>query len=234
MDHLISSFDPNYVVYAGATGILLGLLFLLFFLYRRIRWLLGLFSRKRADSPGLLASLRNLVLIVVWVSVFGMLLFMGFFFRAYHAFTAEQPVAEILAEPLGTPKTSRVWICPVVASKQGKTRQFTIRGDQWMIEGDILKWEDWLKFLGLGTRYRLTRIRGRYVTTSAEIQEKQTVHSLVEDEDHPLWRYLYKYGHRFPFVSTVYGNAAFQNADQGRRYLLSVGSSGFVVREIGE
>ena len=94
--------------------------------------------------------------------------------------------------------------------------------------------EDWLKFLGLGTRYRLTRIRGRYVTTSAEILEKQTVYSLVEDEDHPLWRYLYKYGHSFPFVSTVYGNAAFQNADQGRRYLLSVGSSGFVVREIGE
>ena len=155
-------------------------------------------------------------------------LFFGFFLRSYHAFTHERPVAEILTEPSGVEKTSLVSL----AQFDSRTsRQFLIRGDQWMIEGDILKWDDWLRFLGLETRYRLTRLRGRYVSTEEETRQRPTVYSLVKDEHHPLWKFLYKYGPRLPFVSTVYGGAAFQVAGGPRRYLLYVGPSGFVVRE---
>jgi hypothetical protein len=74
-------------------------------------------------------------------------------------------VAEILTEPLGTARTSLI---TVIQFNPPASRQFLIRGDQWMIEGDILKWDDWLNFLGLETRYRLTRVRGRYVSTQQE------------------------------------------------------------------
>jgi hypothetical protein len=106
-----------------------------------------------------------------------------------------------------------------------------VRGDQWMIEGDILKWDHWLNFLGLKTRYRLTRLRGRYLETEMEIRHRPTVYSLVKEENHPLWRYLYLYGHQLPFVSTVYGNAAFQTSTENKRYFLYAGTSGFLVRE---
>jgi hypothetical protein len=231
MENLITAFDPNYLVYAGAVGIFLGLLFLIYFLYRRIRWLTRVLSKKRTVSPGLLASLRNLILIVIWVSLFGMILFLGSFLRAYYAFTYEDPVAEILTEPLDIPKTNRVWLFQFLPSEGQISQQFMLRGDQWMIEGDILKWESWLNFLGLKTRYRLTRLRGRYVKTEAEIQQKPSIYSLVKDENHPVWRYLYQYGHRLPFVSTVYGNAAFQASTENKRYLLYITPSGFVVRE---
>ena len=100
-----------------------------------------------------------------------------------------------------------------------------------MIEGDILKWDNWLNFLGLHTRYRLTRLRGRYMTTEAEIEQARTIHSLVDDENDPFWRYLYRYGPQLPFVSTVYGNAAYQASGENKHYLIFVGTSGFVVRE---
>jgi hypothetical protein len=74
-------------------------------------------------------------------------------------------------------------------------------------------------------------MRGRYLTTDAEIREPSTVHSLVTNENHPLWQYLYRYGHRLPFVSAAYGNATFQSASENKRYLIYVSMSGFLVRE---
>jgi hypothetical protein len=228
MQEITRFMDPTYIVYAGASGVFLGFLFLLFFLYHRIRWLLGLASRRKTVSPGLIASLRNIVGILLWTSVFGMCLFLGFFLRSYHAFTYERPVSEIICEPLDAGKASRITL---IQYRPRVSRQFLIRGDQWMIEGDILKWDNWLRFLGLDTRYRLTRLRGRYILTEQETREQPTVYSLARDENDPLWRYLYEYGHRMPFVSTVYGSAAFQLTGGRKSYLLYVSSSGFVVRQ---
>ena len=78
----------------------------------------------------MLASLRNLLLITVWISVFGMVLFLGCFFRAYHAFTIEEPVAEVFTQSLDG----------ALNSKMSLPRYLFIRGDQWMVEGDFLKW----------------------------------------------------------------------------------------------
>ena len=224
-------FDSTFLIYVGAIGILLGFVSFLLFLYHRIRWVIGALSKKQAGSMRLLVSLRNLMLITVWISIFGMVIFFGFFLRAYHVFNIEEPVAEVFAQSLPgapTPKTSLVgFFC----AQSHKTRYLFVKGDQWMLEGDILKWKSWLNFLGFHTRYRLTRLRGRYVSSAEEVHQPQTVYSLVEYEDDPLWRYLYKYGPQLPFVSTVYGNAVFQTSGENKRYLIYVGTSGFIVRE---
>lgn len=231
MQFSIPQFDPDYLVYAGAIGIFFGLAFLIYFIYRRTRWVIGTLSKKRGASIRLMASLRNLLFIAVWTSFFGMALFLGFFLRAYHAFTVEEPVAEIVVQPLGesSPRTSM--LVDFFCAHTQKKRHLIIQGDQWMIEGDILKWDNWLNFFGLHTRYRLTRLRGRYLSAQEELYQPKTIHSLVKDENDLFWRYLYKYGHRFPFVSTVYGNAAYKGGEVNRHYLIFVGTSGFIIRE---
>ncbi len=227
----ITKLDPNYLLYGGAIGITLGLLFFIYFLYRRLRWMIRTLARRETVSPGVLASLRNLILIIIWTSVFGMVLFLGFFLRSYCAFTYEEPVAEVFIQSSDAPQVSRITLKQFIPDGSEVTRHFLIRGDQWVIEGDILKWESWLNFLGLHTRYRLTRLRGRYSLTEVERRGPQTIYSLVDDENHPLWRYLYQYGHQLPFVSTVYGNAVFQATGEDKRYAIYVGTSGFVVRQ---
>ena len=227
----ITQGDLNYLVYAGALGILIGFLFFIFFSYRRIRLLFRIHSIKKPVSPRILAGFRNLFLIFIWLSVFGMVLFFGFFLLSYHAFTYEKPVAEIITRPSDRSNISQVTLVQFFPVDSKTSRYFLIKGDQWMIEGDILKWDNWLNFLGLQTRYRLTRIRGHYLSTEAEINQPHTIYSLIEHENHPLWRHLYEYGHRLPFVSSVYGNAAFQGLGKNKRYLIYVGRSGFVVRE---
>ena len=231
MELLFAELNPDWLLYGGAFGIFLGLLFFLFYIYRRIRWFFRLLSRRQTVSPGILTSLRNLLLIMFWTAFFGMALFLGFFLRSYHAFNEEKPVAEIVTHPSTLNKESRVTLTQFVHPDDPTSRDFFLRGDQWMLEGDIIKWDPWLNFLGLHTRYRLTRLRGRYMKTNDEVNAKKTIYSLVSQEENPLWQYLYKYGHRLPFVSTVYGNAAFQTSGEERRFFIYIGTSGFIVRE---
>ncbi|NIO48348.1 MAG: hypothetical protein GTN73_02750 [Candidatus Aminicenantes bacterium] len=222
---------PDFFIYVGIVGILVGFSFFIFFTYRRIRWLIHTMKKQEAKSPKLLASLRNLTLILMAVAISGMVLFMGFFFRAYQAFTYEEPVAEIITQPSDEPDANLVTLRQFLLDASPSSQEFLLKGDQWMLEGDILKWDNWLNFLGFHTRYRLTRLRGRYIHTEDEIKKEKTIYPLVKDEDHPFWRYLYKYGYRLPLVSTVFGNAAFQFAEEDKRFLIYVSTSGFVVRE---
>lgn len=230
----ITDLNPDYLVYGGAVGILLGFGLLTTFLFRRILWLLRILAGRKPTSPKLFSSIRNFLFIMVWTALLGMVLFFGFFLRAYAAFTYEKPVAEVIVRSSGTPEISRITLAQFLPDGSQTTHEFLIRGDQWMIEGDILKWENWLNFLGLHTRYRLTRLRGRYLSTESEIREPHTIYSLVDDEDHPIWHWLYQYGHRFPFVSAVYGNATFQASKTEKRYAVYVGTSGFLLRPWGE
>jgi hypothetical protein len=221
----------DFVILAGAAGFLIGLVLLLVFLWRRILFVARKLGRKPASVPKPLESLRNLLLIFLWTSVFGMLLFAGFFFRAYRAFTLEEPVAEIIIEHPAKGEASSITIIQDEQKGEPRVRRFDVAGDQWVLEGDILKWRSWLNFLGLHTRYRLTRLRSRYLEASDEMTKPSTVHPLVENEDSPLWKYLYKYGPRLPMVSTVYGNAVFQTSGEDAIYRVYVGTSGFIARK---
>ena len=46
MQIITSQIDSNYLIYAGAIGLFLGLAFLIFFLYLRIRLIVSAFSKK--------------------------------------------------------------------------------------------------------------------------------------------------------------------------------------------
>jgi hypothetical protein len=231
METFISQINPDLIMYVGFVGIFLGIFLFFLYGYRRVKWLTNAIRKKRGPSPGPLSSLRNLILILLWLAVFGMAFFLGSFLRAYHAFTYEYPVAEIVVQPTEINKTNLITFTEMTPTGPGLKRRYTIKGDQWMIEGDILKWDNWLNFLGLRTRYRLTRLQGRYLRTQEELREPRSVYSLVDEEIHPYWKYLYRFGQRLPFVSTVYGSAAFQLSGDHRRYTVYVGTTGFLVRQ---
>lgn len=154
-----------------------------------------------------------------------------FFCQGLLCLYLEKTIAEISIEPVGENQTSRVTLTHFVSPDSQSVHQFLIRGDQWMLEGDILKWDNWMNFFGWKTRYRLTRIRGRYIHTEDEIKQPPTIYSLVEREDDPLWKFLYGFGPNLPFVDTVYGNAVFQTSDAQKVFLVQVSTSGFTARE---
>jgi hypothetical protein len=202
------------------------------FFYRRLRFVARRITRKPASVAGPVASFRNLLLIFLWTAVFGVVFFYGFFFQAYYAFNREEPVAKVSIVPYPQGQKNLVTLELYGPKDNPEIRQFEVSGDQWMLEGDILKWNNWINFLGFHTRYRLTRLRGRYIRTSDELAKPAEIYSLVEIEDHPVWGYLYRHGASLPFVSAVYGNAVFQNTDEASTFLVFTTTSGFITRKI--
>lgn len=224
--------DATIVMIIGAIGFFLGIFFLFLFFIRRINRTSRRLSGKKEKSPGIYTSFRNLLLIFLWIIVSIMILFIGFFLRSYHSFTLEKPVAEVYIQSTDTPNTILISLTRLSDDgSESKPDVFSLKGDQWVLEGDILKWNAWLNFLGLETRYRFNRIRGRYLSTEDEKSRPASIYSLVKDESNPFWRYMYRYGSQMPFVSSVYGNAVFQDNAIGKRFLISVTASGFIARQ---
>lgn len=220
--------NPNLIIVLGLIGLLIGIVFFFIFIKRRILKIIG---KEEKKIPGIMGSARNLISILLLTAIGGMLLFLGFFFIAYHNFTYEKTVATVQVEPMSDKKCTLL-IEEFLEDNKTNIYRFEIIGDQWMIEGDILKWEDYMTFLGLNTRYRLNRVRGRFIKTDDEITIQPTIHSLVEDEEDFLWNILYDIGHKLPFVNTVYGNAAFQLTDKPKKFEVFVTTSGFGLREV--
>ncbi|MBW1819577.1 MAG: hypothetical protein JRJ60_20745, partial [Deltaproteobacteria bacterium] len=130
--------DPDHLIFAGAIGLLLGFLSFLFFLYRRIRSFLRIRQKNTSPLPGIPASLRNLTLIMFWTSFWGVLLFAGAFLQSYRAFTHELPVAEILVRPMGETARAPMIFVRFSTFSPELHRYFLVRGNQWVLEGDIL------------------------------------------------------------------------------------------------
>lgn len=225
------SFDEQLMINIGTVGFVISLLLLALFVYRRTSRKARQKRAASARKPRLMTSARNLLLILLLLTSSFAALMTGLFLRAYQAFTYENPVAQVIVQPTADPTTSRVELIQFSQKPPLNRSIFLVHGDQWMLEGDILKWDNWLSMVGLHTRYRLTRLRGRYRLTDDELQRPRSVYALDNRENHWGWRLLYDYGHYLPLVSTAFGNAVFQNAGEPRRFLVFVGNSGFIVRE---
>jgi hypothetical protein len=225
-------FRADALILTGTLGILIGLVLLLIFSVRRLRFMAKRLAKKPASVPGPVASTRNFLLILLFMAVFCAVFFSGFFFQAYHAFTREEPVARVTITPLPEEQTNLISLELLGQDEDDEIRQYRLSGDQWVLEGDILKWKDWVNFLGLHTRYRLTRLRGRYIRTADAKLKPASLHSLVEMEDHPVWGFLFRYGSSFPLVDTAYGSAVFQASDEPCTFLVSVSTTGFLTRRI--
>jgi hypothetical protein len=151
--------------------------------------------------------------------------------QSYQRFTKEELVAEVRCVPLADDTDSMfLELTPIVNGKQLSAREFLLKGDQWALEGDILKWDNWLNFAGLHTMYKLTRVRGRYVDYQDEVSRQPSIYSLVEHENDPRWRWLYKYGHRLRFVDAVYGNTVYTYPSENNIFEVYVSTTGYVVK----
>jgi len=65
-----------------------------------------------------------------------------------------------------------LWLVTFEPPTIGYLSHHRLRGQQWAVEGHILKWDDWLNLLGLQTMYKLTRVRGRYLRAEDEYRKK--------------------------------------------------------------
>ena len=225
-------FSGSAFIYSALGLLIVALVLLMVFISKRVHRIIERLRRKPVERVGIIASTLRLLLILLLIAVSLAILFLGAFIQSYTAFTHRELAATVNCTAV--PATEDTMILDLVTLESPQValiRRYRLRGQQWTIEGHILKWDDWLNFLGLRTMYKLTRVRGRYLRAEDEINKPATVFSVITNEEDPRWRWLYEYGARLPFVQAVYGNTVFTFPSETKTFGIYVTTSGFMITE---
>ena len=224
-------FYESVIIYIGLATIFLGLIIFSIMIYQALD---RSFRKKKEDEkkapPGCLNQLTKVLLIFLMIAFGFAILFFGAFIQSLTTFTKQELVAEILCREIDKDNNSMKII---LIEKKGRNanipQEFLLTGDRWFLRGDIIKWDNWVNFLGLHTMYKLNRIGGFFTDTKMESELKPTQYSLVPEEETPKWRWLYKYGYRLPLISNVYGSSVSQYPELRKVFKIYVTLSGFSI-----
>jgi hypothetical protein len=180
---------------------------------RRLRWGRGL---------------SGILLIAIAVS----LLWLTFLVQTYLGVTGEIKVAQVRATKLANvPHEMSVEL--ILYDDNGNVASdstYLVMGDEWMLQGDIVKFPTWANILGLHTGYKLTRFEGRYDSIQMERTAQHFAIELNGGDDgffqavntHPTW-----YGW---LAEASYGNAVI---DGGGNYNVFATQDALIAKPTG-
>ena len=209
----LAGLDPRLLVMGiGALGTLLALP-LLVAAFRRL-------FRLRLASGTIFLLLGGVVILLAAGAVL-----VATNLYTYARLTHEQEAARVQIRQLG----ERRYTVSVVPTQQ-PARHFEVRGDEWQVDARVLKWRAMGNLLGFDTVYRLERLSGRYGDIALEKTAPRTVYSLAVDPGLDFWSLLKQHHQYVPFVDALYGSAAYVPMGEGAEYVVTVSSTGLVVR----
>lgn len=224
-------FETTLIILVAASSAGLAALTLFFMLLNRARRAIKRIRFQQVKRISVPKHMVRFTATVLWLTGSLAAFFLVAFVQSFQNFTKEELVAEIHCYELPeAPGTMKLEFTPIMDGQPRAMRTFHLSGDQWALEGNILKWDNWMNFAGLHTMFKLTRVRGRYVDIDLERHNSRSVFSLVQKEDDPKWRWLYKYGYRLRFVEAVYGNTVYTYPTEDQIYQVFVTTSGFSLK----
>jgi len=149
--------------------------------------------------------------------------------HTYSRLTHEEEAARAVIRALG-PQRYEVLLVRV----GGPSRRFELQGDEWQIDARVMKWGATGNLIGLDTVYRFERLSGRYADNDQERKGPRTVHALSQDGALDFWQLLKKYHDYLPLADAMYGSAAYVPMADGAQYVVSVSTTGLLVRPLNE
>lgn len=145
----------------------------------------------------------------------------------YHRFTDEAAVATLRFEAIGE-RTYRVTVHPEGQAPQ----QLQLEGDEWQLDVRMIKWTDWLTFLGESPLYRLDRLSGRYVSIEDARSNARTLHALSDTPGIDVWAFARQAGDWLPGVDASYGSSVYLPMGDGLAYKVSISRTGLLARKL--
>ena len=145
----------------------------------------------------------------------------------YQRFSHESAVGTLVFTSRA-PETFQVEWVPA----SGSRRVFELRGDEWQMDVRMIKWTDWLTFLGEDPLYRLDRISGRYVDADEARRRPPVIEELAEEPGFDVWDFARKSGEWLPGVDAVYGSSVFLPMEDAAAFEVSMTRTGLIARRI--
>jgi hypothetical protein len=172
-----------------------------------------------------LKSLQKLFGLAVFSMITGFFSLIVIGTQGYQALTHEILAATITI----TPTSEQKFIARVVYP-DGYSESYSLRGDEVMLEANILKWKPWSTILGLKTAYRLDRIRGRFKDISQEQAYSPTVYQIFPADESDIAEWRNDFRHLAFLVDVEHGSASYVDATESQVYQLFVTTDSLLLR----
>ena len=196
-------------------------------------WLLALLCTLSVFARGnWLVRLRRLfvaAVLVVLGTLCATLLVVG---RAFGSFAGETLVATVTTQRTA-PNEFLLTYRPAQPPGEAGARTVSLRGDQWMISGGIVKWHPWLTALGLPSYQKPLRLAGQSSRQPSTGSASSAVVVLEPGVDR-VWEWFYRADPYLPFVEAVYGSAAYVYVEPDRIQEVYVTPSGYLIKRAGK
>ncbi|OGC42786.1 hypothetical protein A2Y85_07125 [candidate division WOR-3 bacterium RBG_13_43_14] len=141
------------------------------------------------------------------------------FLYTFSRFAHEERIGYVYAEARGDNI-----LVNFVNERNDQNHVFNLIGEQWMIEGYVLRWNKSLRWLGAGSYLCITRFTGRDPAHS----DRSSAYQIAPEGD--WWRFLLKHCEKIPFVDAAYGIAAFQYPNKDMFHIY-VNDTGFIIKK---
>lgn len=149
--------------------------------------------------------------------------------HTYRRFAGEIPVAALTFEQLG----ERRYQVSFESPGRG-VRTLLLDGDEWQLDVRMIKWKDWLTFLGEDPVYRLDRLSGRYKAIGDARAAQPSVHALGDESAVDVWAFARRADDWLPGVDAAYGSSVFVPMGDGFRYEVTMSRTGLVARRLAD
>lgn len=208
----------NFFSFVPVAGIISAVITLLLIVY-----LLRLLRDEKKGVNSYLTAVLGIIIFGLLSTVF-LLLFTSF--QNYRHLTYKKPVFKIKCT-VSNPEWFSLELKPVKGDKD-ESQFYIINGQQFIIEGHIVKWDDFMLALGMKPLYQITRLSGRYISVEDEKSKKRSVYEI--NKESKIWRFLLKYGSKIPGIEASYGTAAFSYPEEKDTMNLIITNHGFIIK----
>lgn len=143
------------------------------------------------------------------------LLWLTFLVQSYLGLTSNVRVARVHASKIEN--TQHVMSVELTlydkAGNTASTNTYLVKGDEWEVQGNIIKFPDWMGMFGLRSGYKLTRLEGRFDDPD---MERNSTHSVIvlNGGDDQFFKTIKPQTWLSPLVEAAYGNAVIQGTGQ--------------------
>lgn len=183
---------------------------------------LRLFTKNRLIRGGV-----SLTFILIAGLIVALIFSISINLYTYHRLTYEQELARVEVEQL----SNQVFEVTInLIAEPHYTQTFELKGDEWQIDAQVLKWKGWAQLLGFNALYRLDRISGRYSDIEQARENLPTVYTVKQNDGIDIWGYAQEHPNKLPFVDASYGSATYLPMRDGEVYSLSLSQTGLLAR----
>ncbi len=111
---------------------------------------------------------------------------------------------------------------------------YIIKGQRWLIKGELLQWNALLRYIGLNKMQRITHIQGWLPNTTGKPQQRANSYTLIRDDLNTIWRMLSSISKTMGLVRIQTVSIEPQLPNYKNTYSLWISSKGFILRSGNE